>query len=111
MLTFGEKLKALRKQKRKSQADVETEIKRMMPRVKLSQSTLSALEYRRLAPREATLLVLAEYYNVPTSYFLFTGVPISAINSNSCPSCRAYIVDDKATCEYCGFVFRDITEG
>ena len=69
--SFGEKLRELRMKLRKSQTEVAHEIAANFPnRVRMSQTTLSALEQREDTPREDVLKTLAEYYNVPITYFL-----------------------------------------
>lgn len=67
---FGDKLKSLRIQTGKSQAEVADEILDIFgDSVRMSQSTLSALEQRGTAPREDVLEILCDYYGVPISYF------------------------------------------
>lgn len=67
--TFGERLKSLRRQTGKSQVEVATELAEMFPDIRMSQTTLSALEQRATAPRGEVLECLARYYNVPLKYF------------------------------------------
>jgi transcriptional regulator with XRE-family HTH domain len=68
---FGTKLRELRIRARKSQTEVANEISASFPnRVRMSQTTLSALEQREDAPREEILIILAEYYDIPITYFL-----------------------------------------
>lgn len=68
--SFGQKLKDLRHKQDKSQEDVVNEIKSMFgDKIRMSQTTLSALEQRDSAPKEDVLEVLAEYYNVPITFF------------------------------------------
>ena len=67
---FGEKLRLLRKNLGKSQAEVAQEIGEQFPEeIRISQKTLSALEQRDSAPREETLEIIAAYYKVPVTYF------------------------------------------
>lgn len=67
---FGKKLKALRKNLHKSQLEVVEEIERIFPdKLRISQTTLSALEQKATAPRQDVLEVLARYYQVPITYF------------------------------------------
>lgn len=69
-MTFGEKLKFLRKKMDKSQTQVVGEIESMFPdKIRISQTALSALEQRDTAPREDVLDVLCKYYGVPITYF------------------------------------------
>jgi transcriptional regulator with XRE-family HTH domain len=67
---FGEKLRTLRKNLHKSQIEVVEEIERLFPdKIRISQTTLSALEQRASAPRQDVLEVLAQYYEVPITHF------------------------------------------
>lgn len=68
-MTFGEKLKDLRIQKRLSQAAVAREISEMFPDYQISQTYLSTLENSIYAPKEDLLEVLATYYMVPITFF------------------------------------------
>lgn len=68
--TFGEKLRHLRILSGKSQAEVANELNMIHPQAKISQTYLSALEVRPGAPREELLAILADYFDVPTAYFL-----------------------------------------
>jgi transcriptional regulator with XRE-family HTH domain len=67
---FGEKLKGLRIKSGKSQGEVVREMTVMFrEQIRMSQSTLSALEQRETAPREDVLDILCKYYDVPIAYF------------------------------------------
>lgn len=69
-MSFGEKLRELRKNAGKSQMEVVQEIERLFTsRIRISQTTLSTLEQRPTAPRGDILEVLAEYYGVPIADF------------------------------------------
>jgi transcriptional regulator with XRE-family HTH domain len=69
-LNFGERLLRLRKTLGKSQMQVAEEIEALFPNaIRMSQTTLSALEQRDSAPREDVIDVLCKYYNVPITYF------------------------------------------
>lgn len=70
MMTFGGRLKHLRKETGKSQAQVAREIAIFYPDATISQTYLSTLELRNTAPREEILNVLADYYKVGATYFL-----------------------------------------
>jgi transcriptional regulator with XRE-family HTH domain len=76
---FGEKLKGLRLALGKSQAEVAREIAEMFEEIRISQTSLSALEQRDTAPRQEVLEVLAQYYSVPITYF-FDSTPPDRIN-------------------------------
>lgn len=68
--TFGEKLKALRRNSGKSQFDVVDEMERLFGKqIRISQATISTLEQRSSAPRQQVLEILAQYYQVPITYF------------------------------------------
>lgn len=70
---FGEKLRLLRKNSGKSQAEVAQEIaEQFSEEARISQKTLSVLEQRETTPRGAVLDILAKYYNVPLTYFFET---------------------------------------
>lgn len=67
---FGDKLRALRLKIGKSQSEVAQEIEELFGEsIRMSQSTISALEQRETAPREDVLEVLAHYFHVPIMYF------------------------------------------
>ena len=70
-MSFGLKLRELREQTGKSQTQVAQEIAEQFSDrdISVSQATLSAWERRSVAPRQQVLEVLAEYYNVPITYF------------------------------------------
>ncbi|MBZ0307363.1 MAG: helix-turn-helix domain-containing protein, partial [Anaerolineae bacterium] len=67
---FGHKLKELRRRVGKSQIEVVEEIVKLFPgKIRMSQTTLSALEQRTTAPRGEILEILSKYFGVPTAYF------------------------------------------
>lgn len=68
-MAFGEKLRTLRKQTHKSQAQVSKEICRHFPDRPISQTYLSALENMDTVPRQQIINVFAEYYGVQPSLF------------------------------------------
>ena len=70
MTNFGERLRALRLERGKSQIDIADAIKARHPAMRISQTSLSALERRATAPRGEVLEILAEYFGVPVSELL-----------------------------------------
>jgi transcriptional regulator with XRE-family HTH domain len=69
-MTFGEKLRDLRKRLKLSQTELADDITSRFPdRIRISQTTLSTLEQRSEPPRDEIIEVLAEYFGVPFSYF------------------------------------------
>lgn len=70
---FGERLRSLRKNLGKSQAEAAQEIaEQFSENVRISQKTLSVLEQRETSPRGEVLEILARYYKVPIAYFFET---------------------------------------
>jgi transcriptional regulator with XRE-family HTH domain len=69
-MMFGKKLRQLRLQSGKSQREVADEMKMMFPEMRISQTSLSALELREDAPRGDILRKLATYYNIPITFFV-----------------------------------------
>jgi transcriptional regulator with XRE-family HTH domain len=69
MNSFGERLRELRKRTGLSQAEIAELINQQFRDTRMSQTTLSALEQRVSAPRQEVIEMLAEYYNVPITYF------------------------------------------
>jgi len=89
---FGEKLKELRQRAGKSQEEVVKELTEMFyGQAHISQSTLSALEQRRTAPREAVLQVLAEYYDVPITYFFDKSDPSPNVGRQGIDLAKDYL--------------------
>lgn len=69
-MTFGEKLRELRKSSGKSQTEMADEIAARFPdRIRISQTTLSSLEQRTETPRVEIIEILAEYFRINPSYF------------------------------------------
>ncbi len=69
-MSFGERLRELRIAVGKSQDEVANEIADLFPgQIRISQTSLSALEQRETAPRQHVLDILAQYYDVPITYF------------------------------------------
>lgn len=70
MATFGEKITDLRKKRNMSQTEAVAAIKQFANgRIRMSQTTLSALEQQQFAPRGEVVIVLAEFYKVKPIYF------------------------------------------
>lgn len=68
-MTFGKKLKHLRKQLGKTQVEVANEITEQNPHDPMSQARLSYLEGKTTAPRQDIIELFTKYYGVPVSYF------------------------------------------
>jgi len=66
---FGEKLRDLRKSAKKSQTEMADEIAAQFPGLRISQTTLSALEQRTEPPRRNVVEVLADYFGISADYF------------------------------------------
>ncbi len=62
-MTFGERLRTLRKASKKTQTQVAAELG-------MSQTRLSYYEKKTDLPRQAMLKKFADYYRVPLSYFV-----------------------------------------
>ncbi len=71
-MNFGEKLKALRKQRGWTQVETTNRINQQWPDMRLSQTSLSALEQQETAPRETVLDPLSSFYGVSIMYWFNT---------------------------------------
>lgn len=69
-MTFGERLRELRKQHGLSQTEVAEMIAEQFPgEIRISQTSLSALEGRAKPPRGDVVEVLAQFFGVHKSWF------------------------------------------
>lgn len=68
--SFGTRLKTLRMGTGKTQLEVAEELTERYPDFAISQANISHLERREAAPRNEVLTILADFFGVPTSYFL-----------------------------------------
>jgi transcriptional regulator with XRE-family HTH domain len=67
---FGERLRALRKQRRETQEETAAGVTALFPDKPLSQKSLSLLEQRDTFPRGIIVEHLAAYFKVPVAYFV-----------------------------------------
>ena len=67
---FGEKVKMLRLNSGKTQAEIADDMKEKYPSMRVSQTTVSAWESSEDLPRGKVLKVIAEYWSVPVTYFM-----------------------------------------
>jgi transcriptional regulator with XRE-family HTH domain len=68
-MSFGEKLRSIRKQVGKSQSIVAQEMSAMFPDFTISQAYISTLEQKNAAPRQEMLNLFCVYFSVELSYF------------------------------------------
>lgn len=68
METFGDKLRDLRKRRKLSQIDAATDLAEIYD-IRMSQTTLSALEQRATPPKAEIVEVLADYFKVSPDFF------------------------------------------
>jgi transcriptional regulator with XRE-family HTH domain len=73
---FGQQLMLLRRSAGYSQITAAAKMRAAYPGLRMSQTHLSLLENRELPPRGKVLNKLAEFYNVPPSYF-YNGESVS----------------------------------
>lgn len=66
---FGEYLKTLRNGANKSQVEMVQDLQGRFPNLRMSQSTISALELRETPPRGDVLECLAQYFGIPAKRF------------------------------------------